>query len=143
MSPSCVECGKPTEGVVVRGMGRDCYQRLRRQGTLDEHPRRLKSSTTIEAEIETYYELIEDGLTPLEACGQIGVNDGTMQTRLASRGLSMLGRVPKRNYLGSYDELIENYWILRANGNDMTMTEIAKKLDVSVRTLHRALAKVR
>lgn len=137
---TCLECGRPIKprSHTRRGMDNACGQRAVREGRYEEYSRRIPTPEEVDAQINRYYELVESGLTATEACAEVGVPYSTMASRVTRLGLSMSGRYPtQKNY--DLDALVESYWMLRADGNQLSMLLIARQLGVSDRTLYRAL----
>jgi AraC-like DNA-binding protein len=144
---SCNRIVRPSrEDKFTRGLCHTCYSRAWSHDELDKYPRRrTPENHVIEEQVERYLKLVSPGwgFTPKEACRELEIPYNTMATRIRNRGMRMDGSLlteEKIKYRGKPDRLAEDYWTIRANGNDLTMTQIASRLGVSDRTLYRALA---
>jgi hypothetical protein len=141
----CVECEKPipSHQDVKRGMDSTCYSRLFKRGHLDKHPRIYPTTQTVEFEVTSYLVAVQQPgcPSPRAICDKLGVDYDKMNGRLRRTGLGMDGK-PLSKKRGQYEQIVEDYWALRANGNELTMVKIAEQIGVSDRTLYRALKEV-
>lgn len=143
--PNCIECGKliPENQYIRLGMDQACYRRAIREGRLEPYSGRRASPERRDADIQRFLDIRakHPEMTGREASQAIGVSHSTIIQRMYKKGLRVNGK-PKNPYHGNHEALVEDYWMLRANGgHELTMLEISSKLGVSDQTLYRALRK--
>lgn len=126
----------------ARGLCNHHYTVLLRSGSFRSNLRVLRGNPEADALVAEFLFVLKEnpGISGKAVCEKMNVPMRTVSHHLKRRGLGLRG-VPSSFPNNNYSELLDDYYSLKDSG--WAIGEIAARLDVSERTIYRALRKER